>query len=135
MTYRKVNWVGGLAALTLVITLPATTWAAGIVLQGDLLSPALSNGYGTVEYQANHQGTNAKLRISLDYVMSARSADVVIGGQLVGTIDLTGYGEGELHLATRRGDIVPTLQAGDVVDIYEAGTIRLLLKGSVHQVP
>ena len=131
MMYRKVNWMGGLGALALVIALPATVLAAGVVLQGNLVGPIGTAGHGTVEYQANHRDTDAKLRIALQGVLVTHSVDVVIQGQYVATISLDGDGNGSLHLSTRRGDNVPTLNIYDVVDIYDAGSTRVLLKGFV----
>ncbi len=131
MMYRKVNWTGGLAALAVVMALPAAVLAAGVVLQGNLVGPVLGAGHGMVAYQANHRGTDAKLRINLEGVMVTHSVDVVIQGQYVATMSLDAYGNGSLHLSTRRGDDVPTLNNYDVVDIYDAGSTRVLLKGFV----
>jgi hypothetical protein len=133
--YRKINWVGGLAALALIVALPATALAAGVVLHADLLGDPASSAHGTVDYQANHQGTQAKLRISIEGVRGTPLVYVIVPGKFIGTIPLAADGNGALHLATRRGDDVPALSAGDVVDVYvqDSGLTRIVLKGLLRQ--
>lgn len=135
MTHRKINWMAGLGAVALVMTLPATALAAGVVLHADLLGDPATSGHGTVDYQANHQGTPAKLRINLEGVRGTPLVYVIVSGKFVATIPLDADGNGSLHLATRRGDDVPALSAGDVVNVYQqdSGLTKIILKGVLRQ--
>ncbi len=135
MTYRQIRWTAAFAALTLVVVLPAIALAAGVILHADLISPAGMSTHGTVDYQANHQGTQAKLRISLEGVRDTPLVYVIVQGKFITTIPLDPDGNGSLHLSTRRGDEVPTLRAGDVVDVYaqDSGLTKILLKGRLVQ--
>jgi hypothetical protein len=129
--YRKINGMAGLGALALLIAVPATALAYGVILQGDLIGPSPGAGHGTVFYKSNERGTHASLRIDVQGLQNVDTALVVIQGHAVATIALDADGNGSLHLATQRGDTVPVLQAGNIVDIYDASNTRVLLKGFV----
>ena len=131
MTYRKISSVGGLGALAVAIVMPAAALAAGVVLQGDLIGFSATSGHGTVEYQANHRGIEAKLRINVQGVQNVDTVYVMIPNKFTAPISLDADGNGSLHLSTRRGDNVPALQAGDAVNVLvqSNGRTMIILKG------
>jgi hypothetical protein len=56
--------------------------------------------------------------------------EVVINGVSVGEITLDQDGDGELQLDARNGDKVPTVKAGDVIEVVDAEDGTVLLTGT-----
>ncbi|HEV3204467.1 MAG TPA: hypothetical protein VGY77_08795 [Gemmataceae bacterium] len=66
-------------------------------------------------------------------VSSTNAVDVFINGNFVSTIAVDADGNGALNLNTDNGDMVPTLQDGDEVEIFDAADdATLILIGNVH---
>jgi plastocyanin len=87
------------------------------------------NARGKTEFQARPDRSG--LRVKVKHVTSTAFLDVFINGTIVGTIALDARGDGDLVLESRHGDSVPSLQGGDVIDIYDAlDDTTLILSGT-----
>jgi hypothetical protein len=97
-----------------------------VVLWAPLLPPDLQGGIGQVNYEMRHVRTT--LSVAVTHVNSAAAVDVFVNGDFIGTIVLDPRsGNGELDLNTDNGDIVPTLQAGDEIEVFDAADDTTLL--------
>jgi plastocyanin len=71
--------------------------------------------------------------VTVANVSSTNAVDVFVNGNFVGTISLDADGNGALNLNTDNGDMVPALQDGDEVEIFDAADdVTLILIGNVH---
>jgi hypothetical protein len=103
-----------------------------VVLFGALVPPDFHGGVGQVNYEMRSDRTT--LSVAVTHVNSAAALDVFANGDFIGTIFLDPRsGNGELDLDTANGDIVPTLQAGDEIDVFDpADDTTLLLMGRLR---
>ena len=104
-----------------------------VVLQGTLAPTGIDPGAsGTANFtMVPYRST---LDVTVQGILSTNAVDVFVNNQnLVGSIVLDGSGSGALHLNTDNGDIVPNLQAGDEIEIYDAvDDMTLILVGTVQ---
>jgi len=98
-----------------------------VVLWAPLVPPDLHGGIGQVNYEMRRDRTT--LSVAVTHVNSAAALDVFVNnGDFIGTIFLDPRsGNGELDLDTDNGDIVPTLQAGDEIEVFDAADDTTLL--------
>ena len=98
-----------------------------VVLWAPLVPPDLHGGIGQVNYEMRRDRTT--LSVAVTHVNSAAALDVFVNnGDFIGTIFLDPRsGNGELDLDTDNGDIVPTLQAGDEIEVFDAPDDTMLL--------
>jgi plastocyanin len=103
-----------------------------VVLTGSLSpTPVDPNAFGMVNFKAVPY--RSTLSVMVGAVTSTNKVDVFVNGGFIGTIALDINGNGELDLNTDNGDIVPNLQAGDEIEVYDAADdITLILIGNVH---
>lgn len=134
MTYRTINWVRGLAAVTLLAALPAVALAGAIWLRCGLEAPPGVTGRGFVDYRTDGVDNRLRLRVWGLASLNLDSVDVFIDEQYLASFDLNDRGHGKLHLSTRHGDDVPYLREGDVVAIRDPNTGGTLLKGQLQRV-
>ena len=103
-----------------------------VVAWAPLVPPDLQGGIGQVNYEMRTARTN--LSVVVTHVNSAAAVDVFGNGEFIGTIVLDPRsGNGELDLDTDNGDVIPTLQVGDEIDVFDAadGT-TLLMSGTLR---
>jgi plastocyanin len=67
------------------------------------------------------------LSVGVANVTTTTSVDVFVNGSFIGNIVLDGSGNGELDLNTNNGDMVPTLQDGDEIEVYDAADDTTLI--------
>jgi hypothetical protein len=96
-----------------------------VLLWAPLVPPDLQGGIGQVNYEKLTNRTT--LSVGVTHVKSAAALDVFVNGDFIGTIFLDRVANGELDLDTDNGDIVPTLQAGDEIEVFDAADDTTLL--------
>jgi hypothetical protein len=103
-----------------------------VVAWAPLVPPDLQGGIGQVNYEMRTARTN--LSVVVTHVNSAAAVDVFGNGEFIGTIVLDPRsGNGELDLDTDNGDMIPTLQVGDEIDVFDAADdTTLLLSGRLR---
>jgi hypothetical protein len=115
--------LAGLAAFVAVAVFSPTGFAEEIqaVLTGTEVQPDAS---GLASYRVSG-GRGRGLEITVDGVDLTDSVYVLLNGDIIAQIALVGT-RGGVGLETRRGDHVPEIQPGDVIEIADlAGTILL----------
>lgn len=102
-----------------------------VILNG-LLSPSGPDpdAIGTASYEMVPYRTT--LSVAVQGVTSTNAVDVFVNGNFLGTIGLDPNGNGELDLNTDNGDMIPALQNGDEIEVYDAvDDVTLILIGNV----
>jgi hypothetical protein len=133
MAIRTWNVVSGSAMVALLVVASAPTLARAydnrVRLEAQLdPTPADPSAQGDARFESDSYDTELRVR-----VQSSTANDVVevlINGVSVGEITLDEYGDGELDLDARNGDKVPTVKAGDVIEIVDAEDGTVLLEGT-----
>jgi hypothetical protein len=109
---------GGLIALALVASATGAARAGGVHLEGTL-SPFDPTRPDTGRVVYDMQPDRATLSVAVN-VIRATAVDVFVNGDFIGTIALDpASGSGELDLDTDNGDVVPTLQDGDEIEVFD----------------
>lgn len=120
-----------LATLTLFTALPTTVRAdqTRVRLETDLSPTAAApDAEGHARFESRPD--RARFRVEVEEVSVTSAVNVLVNGNLVGVLILD-HGFGELDLNSRDGDAVPTLQAGDEVDLVDAADGSTLLLSGV----
>lgn len=88
---------------------------------------------GRFDLGKNRETTSGFFRLFKVEVRGSTANDVVevlLNGAVIGEITLDQYGDGELDLDARNGDKVPTVKAGDVIEVVDAEDGTVLLEGT-----
>ena len=76
-------------------------------------------------------GLRRTLKVEVEDVSSATSADVFVDDVNVGTINFL-LGAGELEIDTKDGDTVPVLVFGSVVKVRAESDNHMIMRGKNH---
>jgi hypothetical protein len=130
MTLTKLNALSRLAALALVMALPAIARADVTVLHRARLVAVdpMAGGHAS-DYETLGHPFDARLAVHVREIFSTDAVDVVLNGDYLGTITLTD-GRGKLILQGLLDVDVPYVETGDVIEIFDAEDGTLLLYGT-----
>jgi hypothetical protein len=137
MTLTKLNVLFRLAALALVMALPALARADVTVLHRARLydpqaSPVaidpMAGGHAS-DYETLGYPFDARLAVHVREIFSTDAVDVVLNGDYLGTITLIN-GRGRLVLQGLLDIDVPYIATGDILEIFDAEDGRFLLEGT-----
>jgi hypothetical protein len=90
-------------------------------------TPADPSAQGDAEFRSDSYDT--ELMVEVRNSTAGDVVEVLLNGLSIGQIDLDQYGDGELQLDARNGDKVPTVKAGDVIEVVDAEDGTVLLEG------
>ena len=119
-----LKWLS-VAALLLVLTVPQLQLveAGGgpeTKLEGRLSGTSLASGKAKFEERADR----VRFSVQVEDMSSDGNFTVAVNGAEVSTITVAG-GLGDLNLDTRDGESVPSLKAGDDVEVSSGGVVIL----------
>jgi hypothetical protein len=123
MMNMKRCLLAAVAATAAVASLPSSVYAEDVqaILMGTDVQP---NATGVATYRV-HGGRGRGLEVSVSGVDLTDTVWVLVNGDIVAQIAIVGT-RGGAGLETARGDDVPDIQPGDVIEIAdEDGTVLL----------
>ena len=101
-------------------------------LSGSLASQDADDPNATGQAAYEMRANRSTLSVAVASVVSTTAVDVFVNGNFLGTINLDANGNGELDLNTDNGDMVPSLQDGDEIEVFDAADdLTLILLGNV----
>ena len=101
-----------------------------IELEADLI-PTNADPFASGEAKFEKRDDRTRFEVEVEDVSSIGELDVRANGSSVGSITVDENGDGQLELDTRNGDTVPDLEAGDVVEVFNA-VGDLILSGTLE---
>jgi len=123
-----------IVALTALLLIGGSAFAGGtwvktrIGLRAKASDPLAS---GKAVYREKDFGLRRTLKVEVEDVSSATSADVFVDDVNVGTINFL-LGAGELEIDTKDGDTVPVLVFGSVVKVRAESDNHMIMRGKNH---
>jgi hypothetical protein len=91
-------------------------------------TPADPFAQGDAKFRSDSYDT--QLEVQVQNSTANDVVEVLLNGVSIGEITLDQYGRGQLQLDARNGDKVPTVKAGDVIEIVDAEDGTVLLEGT-----